>query len=379
METRMTERIAAVVIGGGQAGLAVSHGLAGRGVPHVVLDAGARVGDVWRHRWDSLRLFSPAKYNGLPGLPFPAPANYFPTKDEMGDYLESYAAHFRLPVRTGMRVERLRRDGARYSVETRTHRFEADHVVVAMSSYQKPRIPDFAGLLAPAIRQLSVDEYRNPGQLQPGGVLLVGAGNSGADIALDVVSGHETWLAGRHPGHVPFRPGSGVARLVLPVLFRVVFHRLLTVDTSIGRKARPNVMKKGTALIRVKPKDLAAAGVERVGRVTGVKDGRPLLDDGRTLDVTNVIWCAGFDHGFSWIDLPILGADHEPAHDKGIVTNEPGLYFVGLHFLYAFSSSMIHGVGRDADRIAETIRARMASRAVEANSAVPNPALSAAG
>jgi putative flavoprotein involved in K+ transport len=186
-------------------------------------------------------------------------------------------------------------------------------------------------------------------------VLLVGAGNSGADIAMDVVPSHGAWLAGRHPGHVPFHIDSLAARAIVPVLFRVIFHRVLTVDTPIGRRVRPKVISKGGPLIRVKPADLAAAGVRRVPRVTGVQDGRPLLEDGRVLDVANVIWCTGFHPGFSWIDLPVHGADGEPIHERGIVPGQPGLYFVGLHFLHAFSSSMIHGVARDAQRIAERI------------------------
>jgi putative flavoprotein involved in K+ transport len=353
------ERVQVVVIGGGQAGLSVGYYLSKRGVTHVILDANARIGDGWRKRWDSLHLFSPAKYDGLPGMPFPAPAYSFPTKDEMGDYLESYAKHFNLPVRSGVAVTRLSYDGSRYLVEAGTRRFEADQVVVAMATYQKPRVPDFAAALDPAIVQLHSSEYRNPAQLQPGDALLVGAGNSGADIAMDVVRSHGAWLAGRHPGHVPFHIDSLVARAIVPVLFRVVFHRLLTVDTPLGRRARPKVISKGGPLIRVKPADLAAAGVRQVPRVRGVQDGRPQLEDGRVLDVANVIWCTGYHPGFSWIDLPIHGADGEPIHERGIVPGLPGLYFVGLHFLYAFSSSMIHGVARDAERIAGTIAASL--------------------
>jgi putative flavoprotein involved in K+ transport len=144
-------------------------------------------------------------------------------------------------------------------------------------------------------------------------------------------------------------------RVVLPVLFRLVFHRLLTVDTPIGRRARPRVMVGGAPLIRQRPADLARAGVERVGRVTGVQDGNPLLADGRLLDVANVIWCTGFSPGLSWLDLPILDAHGEPMHERGLVPSEPGLFFVGQHFLYAMSSAMIHGVARDAERIARAI------------------------
>jgi putative flavoprotein involved in K+ transport len=167
---------------------------------------------------------------------------------------------------------------------------------------------------------------------------------------------------------VPFRIEGWISHVLLPPLFRVVFHRILTVDTPIGRRARPSVVSKGGPLIRVKPADLAAAGVERVPRVTGVRDGKPLLADGRVLDVGNVVWCTGFHPGLSWIDLPGVahGADGEPVHNRGIVPGEPGLYFVGLHFLYSFSSTMIHGVARDAERIANTIqeRVRAAGRGV---------------
>jgi len=369
---RTSERVQVVVIGGGQAGLSVGYCLAQRGLSFVILEANPRVGDSWRKRWDSLRLFTPARYDGLIGLPFPAPPDSFPTKDEMADYLEAYATHFNLPVRTGVKVDRLWHDGSRYVVDAGDRRLEADHIVVAMATYQAPRVPEFARALDSRIVQLHSSQYKNAGQLQPGGVLLVGAGNSGADIALDVVRTHRTWLSGRHPGHVPFRIDSRVARVVLPVLFRFIFHRILTVDTPMGRRARTRMISKGGPLIRVKPADLVAGGVEQVPRVTGVLDGRPQLADGRALDVANVIWCTGFHPGLSWIDLPKFrySEDGEPVHERGIVPGEPGLYFVGLHFLYAFSSTMIHGVARDAVRIANTIQARVvaetAGRAVEA-------------
>jgi putative flavoprotein involved in K+ transport len=246
-------------------------------------------------------------------------------------------------------------------VDAGDRRFEADHVVVAMATYQSARLPEFARALDSGIVQLHSNEYKNSSQLRPGDVLIVGAGNSGADIAIDVAKSHRTWLSGRHPGNVPFRIEGRLARMILPILFRVVFHRILTVDTPMGRRARPAIISKGGVLIRVKPADLAAAGVERTTRVTGVRDGKPLLADGRVLDVTNVIWCTGFHPGLSWIDLPtpVYGDDGEPVHERGIVTGEPGLYFVGLHFLYSFSSTMIHGVGRDAERIADTIQARV--------------------
>jgi putative flavoprotein involved in K+ transport len=353
------ERYDVIVIGGGQAGLSVGYHLARRGLRFVILDAEKRVGDAWRKRWDSLRLFSPAFLDGLDGMPFPAPRNYFPTKDEMGDYLEAYAARFRLPVRLGIRVDKLTRRGDGYVVRAGGLELEAPQVVVAMASYQRPRVPDFARELRSDIVQLHAVDYRNPGQLREGGVLIAGAGNSGAEIAMELAPRHRVWMSGRNTGEVPFRIGGFWARLFLyRLVMRVLFHRVLTVRTPMGRKARPKIISQGGPLIRQKARDLLAAGVERVARIASVRDGRPVLEDGRVLDVTNVVWCTGFHPGFSWIDLPVFGANGEPVHDGGVVASAPGLYFVGLHFLYAFSSGMIHGVGRDAARIVRAVAAR---------------------
>lgn len=352
-----------IIIGGGQAGLATGYYLQQQGRDFVILDANKRIGDAWRTRWDSLRLFTPARYNGLPGMPFPGPARAYPTKDEMADYLVAYAARFKLPVQTAVKVDNLSRPGDQFvltasdlSTSSRqSMRFEAKHVVVAMSNWQKPRIPPFARELDAGIVQMHSSEYRNLSQMRDGGVLIVGSGNSGAEIALETMRGHPTWMAGKDIGHVPFRIEGVLGKLILvPLVLRVVFHRVMTVNTPIGRKLRPKLLKHAMPLLRVKPKDLVAAGVERVGRMVGVRDGRPLLEDGRVLDVANVIWCTGFDPGFSWIDLPVLGAE-EPLHERGVVANQPGLYFVGLHFLYAASSGQIQGIGRDAAYIVKII------------------------
>jgi len=358
------ERVQTVIIGAGQAGLSVGYHLARHGLPFVILEANERIGDTWRKRWDSLRLFTPARFDSLVGMPFPAAGNAFPTKDEMGGYLESYAARFRLPVRTGVRVQRVSRLDDGYLVSAGELQIEAEHVVVAMADFQRPRRPDFADQLDPGIVQLHSSEYRNPSQLRKGGVLVVGAGNSGAEIAREVARDHPTWLSGRDVGHVPFRVDGLAARLLLTrLVLRVVFHRLLTLSTPMGRKVRPTMISRGGPLIRVKPRDLVAAGVRRAPRTTGVQDGLPLLEDGRTLDVTSIIWCTGFEPGFSWIDLPVFGADGRPVQERGIAAKEPGLYFVGLHFLYALSSTMIHGVARDAEHVAGAIRARAGAAA----------------
>jgi putative flavoprotein involved in K+ transport len=359
MPEREPEHIETLIIGGGQAGLSVGHHLARSGRPFLILDANQRVGDAWRKRWDSLRLFTPARYNGLAGVLFPAPAHSFPTKDQVADYLEAYATQFQLPVRTGVRVDRLSRDDGSFVVTAGDRSWKADNAVVAMSTFQVPRVPPFATDLSPDLVQLHSAGYRNPSQLHEGGVLVVGAGNSGAEIALEIASRHPTWLAGKESGHVPFRIEGAPARFVFqPLLFRFVGHRVLTVDTPIGRKLRPRLLSHAAPLVRVKPKDLAAAGIQRVPRVVGVRDGHPLLADQRVLEVANVIWCTGFGPDFSWIDLPVFGEDgNEPMHHRGVVANQPGLYFVGLFFLYAMSSGFLPGVDRDAQHIVHAILA----------------------
>jgi putative flavoprotein involved in K+ transport len=346
-----------IVIGGGQAGLAVGYYLKKSGRQFVIVDANERIGGSWRTRtWSSLRLFTPARYDGLPGWPFPAPGWSYPTARETADYLEAYATRFELPVRNSMTVDRLAKEGNRFVVHCGDRRFEAAHVVVATGFYGTPSVPAFAADLDPGIVQMHSSDYRDPSQLRPGGVLLVGAGNSGADIAIEVSATHRTWLSGRDKGQVPIRIGSRMSRFVLPILWFVASH-VLTVETPLGRKVRPHVLANGAPRIRVKTDDLEAAGVERVPKTVGMRGGLPLLEDSRVVDVANVIWCTGFRQDFGWIDIPAFGADGVPVHARG-VASVPGLYFVGLDFLYSFTSENVGGVRRDARHIVKHIGSR---------------------
>jgi putative flavoprotein involved in K+ transport len=347
-----------IVIGGGQTGLVTGYYLAKQKRDFVILDANQRTGDSWRERWDSLRLFTPARFDGLPGMSFPAPGSTFTTKDEMADFLEAYASRFDLPVRHSVKVDGLTREGDRFLISSGDKRFEATNVVVAMSNCQVPWVPPFAAELGRDTVQITSKGYKNPSQLRDGPVLVVGAGNSGADIAIDVAQSHATLMSGKETGHIPFRIETFIARNLLLRLVRFIGHRVITIGTPVGRKLRPKMLHMAPPLVRVKPKDLTAAGVERVPRVVGVQDGRPVLEDGRVVDVANIIWCTGYRPGFSWIDLPILGDRQEPDHEAGIVASQPGLYFVGLHFLYSLTSETINGVPRDAKRIAQHIAAR---------------------
>ncbi|TWD84318.1 putative flavoprotein involved in K+ transport [Kribbella amoyensis] len=353
------EHIDTVVIGAGQAGLALGYHLARKRQQFVILDENARVGDGWRRRYESLRLYSPAKYDALPGGRFPLDRYEFPTGLQLADYLEGYAAEHRLPVRSRVYVDGLRQDGTGYVVSTNEGEVAADQVVVATGGQHLPHTPEFAAELDPGIRQLHSSEYRNPSQLLPCDVLVVGASHSGADLALEIArSGHRTTLSGPVHGELPFQLEGKPARQVLKVLWFLANH-VLTVRTPMGRKMQTGVRSEGGPLLRVKTVDLDEAGVDRTeGKVVGVRDGLPVLADGRVLDVENVIWCTGFRRDFGWIDGPVLGEDGWPAQYRGVSSTMPGLYFLGLLFQYAFASMLTGGAGRDAAYVAHHIATR---------------------
>ncbi len=333
-----------IVIGGGQTGLTIGHHLQQAKRGFVILDAGERVGDAWRTRWDSLLLFTPARLNGLPGLEFPAKRDQFVTKDEMADYLDDYARHFGLPVRLRTRVERVSRWGDGFEVYAGGKLLRSSNVVIATSSYGTPRVPVFANQLDPSIVQLHSTEYRSPSQLPDGTTLIVGVGNSGADIAIELAKTRELVVAGETGAVIPFRIEPWLARHVLVSGVFVMMQHVVTLRTPIGRKARADGGK--TPLVRVKPKDIAAAA-RRVPRIVSVSNGKPVTADGEALDVTGVVWCTGFRPSFPWLDLPVLADGGEPAHDRGIVESEAGLYFCGLHFQFAAASDSIVGMQRD--------------------------------
>lgn len=360
-----SQHVETLIIGAGQAGLSTGYHLKRRGRSFLIVDANQRIGDNWRQQWDTLRLYTPAQYDGLPGLPFPAARWHYPGKDEVGDYLERYALHFDLPVRTSTRVDSLRRraDGG-YQATVGDATISCANVVVATGSFGRtPNLPEFAGELAPGIRQLHSSRYRRPAQLGPGPVLVVGASHSGQDIAYEVAPTRRTILCGPDRGNIPVRPESRPAHLLLPfVVF--VFRHVLTRRTPIGRRAMPEVRLHGGPHLRVKPADLEARGVIRTtARLKGVVDGRPLLDDGTVLEVGNVVWCTGFRQVFDWIRLPILDEHGWPVEYRGVVDTAPGLFFCGLSFQFAFASMAFPGIGRDADYVARRIVARGAAPA----------------
>ena len=367
-----TIRTEVLVIGAGQAGLAAGYHLQRFGIDARIVEADARVGDVWRRRYDALKLYSPAGYASLPGMPFPLPKRAFPTGREMADYLESYAGSFGLMVDTGVRIERLEApdgDGRPFVATAGDRRYEAGQVIVATGAFQRPRVPAFATELDPGIRQLHSSAYRNPSQLADGPVLVVGLSHSGADLAHEIAATHRVIVSGKSHGQIPVPLESRRGRLGFSVFQAFMWH-VATLDTPIGRKMAPEVKNGGGPLLRWRKPELKAAGVELTdARTIGVADGKPVLADGRVLDVANVLWCTGFWSDYSWIRPPIkIDETGWPVQYRG-VSSVPGLYFMGVLFQYSFTSMLIHGVGRDAEYVVDRVADRLAAGA-RASSAV---------
>ncbi len=363
-----TQHVETLVIGAGQAGLATGYELGRRGREVLVVDGNARVGDNWRCHYDSLRLYSPAKFDGLPGMDFPGDPWHFPGKDEVADFLEEYAVAMGLPVRMQTRIDRLLPHGDGFTAHVGPDTIECDTVVVATGTFgRRPHVPDVAASLDPGITQLHSTQYHNPSQLQPGAVLVVGASHSGCDIAYELAAERPTTLAGPDRGNIPLDWDSPRVKVAMPVIVFAWKH-VLTRRTPMGRREMDKVRHQGAPTTRVKRHHLLARGVERTEhKVTGASpEGRPQLDDGRVLDVANVVWATGFRPDFGWIEAEITGEDGWPREYRGVVEKVPGLFFCGLSFQFAFSSMVLPGVGRDAAYIASRIERHARARATAA-------------
>lgn len=333
-----------VIIGAGQAGLAAAYYLKQRKDDFVILHTDTRTGDSWRKRWDSLRLFTPSQHDGLPGMRFPAASGTLPTKDEVAVYLERYAEHFAFAVIGGVRVTGLTRDQDGYRLVTTKGEFTADRVIVATGTNPVPAIPSFAADLRPDIIQIHSSEYINPASLPEGQALVVGAGTSGVEIAIELAATRPTMLSGKPTPHIPdalFKYAGG------PYWWFV--SNIITLKTPIGRKAQKAIRSKGAPLIGVASAEVASAGVACVPRVKNVVQGLPVLEDGTVVNPASVVWCTGFRPDYSWIDIPdVCGEDGWLRTDRG-VTAVPGLYAIGMVFQYGLTSGLIGGVGRDAE------------------------------
>lgn len=347
-------RESTIIIGAGQAGLAVAHALAERSVSSVVLDGAEAIGDSWRKRWDSLSLFTPAMHDGLPGIPFPAPPTAYPSKDEFADYLGRYARSLKAPIRLSTSVTQVSHRGTEFLVETTSGPLEADAVILATGAHPLPYIPAFAPDVAKGIHQTHSADYTKPSDLPSGAVLVVGSGTSGTQIALDLASTLDVTVAGRPTPHIP----DAVFRFAGAAYWAFVSH-FLTTATPIGRKVAATFHDRGAPLISVSPKDLDRAGVKRVARIAGLDAGRPVTENGEVLIPNSIVWATGYRPDFTWVDGLPVDTNGWPISRRGIVDAVPGLYTVGFPFQFGLTSGLIGGVGRDAAYVAAAVQQRI--------------------
>ena len=340
------------VIGAGQAGLTMGYELARQRRRFVILDTADSIGAAWRTRWDSLTLFTPRRYDSLPGLEFPGEPDGYPGRDEVIAYLESYAETFDLPVQLGSEVRSVQSEDGAFRLELANEVIEADQVVVATGPFQIPRVPALAADLDPAIFQTHSVGYRNPGELPDGAVLVVGGGNTGFQIAAELAADLETHLSvGSRQMPLPQRIGGRDLFWWLGKLG--ILEK--SIDTKLGRR-----LSTRDTLIGSSPRTAKRAGVTMHGRAVGASGRTVVFEDGSTLDVAAVIWATGYRFDHSWIDLPITEDDGKLVHRRG-VTDVPGLYFLGLPWQHTRGSALVGWVKDDAEFVAERIGERAAA------------------
>ncbi len=333
-----------VVIGGSQAGLAVGYHLAQRGLRFVILDAGSATGQVWRSRWDSLRLFTPAQYSGLPGMAFPSPKDTNPSKDDVATYLQSYVSAFDLPARHNAKVTSLtQRDGA-YVVATADDEFTASQVVVATGPFQVPFVPPVADDLDQTVFQIHSADYRHPAQLPDGHVLVVGGGNSGFQIV----------AVGKR---IPSLPQRLLGKDLFWWLSGIGFMKVST-DSRLGRK-----LSKRDVLIGSNPRRLRRSGVTLRKRLASASGRRAVFDDGSEQDFDAIVWATGYRSDLSWVDVPGVRDERDGIIHRRGVTDAPGLFFIGLTWQHTRGSALIGFVGEDAAFIAGRIGSQLETRA----------------
>jgi putative flavoprotein involved in K+ transport len=352
--TGQNEHYHTIIIGGGQAGLAAGYHLKRLGLDFIILDGNHRTGDSWRHRWESLTLFTPGKFNNLPGLDFPIQGDYLPGKGQVADYLEEYVRMFDLPVKLGVKVQSLVRVEDGYEISAGSEKYLAENVIIATGPFQSPKIPNFSSQLDPSVQQLHSSQYRDPQQITGNSVVIVGAGNSGAEIGFELArAGKQVWLAGRDVGKIPANGPLGRFLGGYPIWW--FMGHILSVDTPIGRKVKAQEMGRGTPLGRLNRKEMAASGMKLAPRVSGASAGKILLEDGQIFGPDCVLWATGFCPDYSWIKLPIFDEGGYPYQQKGVIQSQRGLFFIGLPFQTSLSSSLLGGVGADAAYLAGLI------------------------
>ena len=371
VDEEMNEPFDVVIIGGGQAGLAMGYYLRQQGLRFVIFERGDSIAPAWRERWDSLKLFTSRGYSALPGLPFPGEPDDYPTRDEVIAYLEQYAETFELPIELNSEVRRLSREEGRFVLDVDGRRITADQVVVATGPFQTPFVPKLAEQLDSEVWQAHSTGYRRPSDVPEGTVLVVGGGNTGFQIAKELSATHKALLS----------VGSKQKPLPQRVAGRDLFWWLTktglihkTVESRLGQR-----LKGRDTLIGSSPRELKKRyGVELMPRANAASGRTVRFEDGSELEVEAVIWATGYRPDVSWIDLPILDSNGRLRHRRG-VTDVPGLSFLGLTWQWTRGSALIGWVKDDAAFLAERIAASNEAKTRAAPQRAPDAAGAAAG
>jgi putative flavoprotein involved in K+ transport len=347
----LSEQIDVIVIGAGQAGLSIGYHLAQSQLSYLIIGSEQRIGDIWRQRYDSLVLFTPRAYSSLPGRTMPGDPDGFPDKNETADYLENYALYFQLQVQLGTEVLQLVRSSSGFHVRTNKGEYMAKQVVIATGPFQRPYIPDWASSIGTEVLQLHSSQYRRPEDLPEGPVLIVGAGNSGAQLAVELAESRRVILSTGHP--ITFIPMMAAGRSVFYWFDKLGLLRATT-ESWLGRRIRrrPDPIF-GLDLKRA----ISSSKVEVKPRAVGARHGHGLveLDDGSIVTPASVIWATGFRPDYSWVRIPeLFDTQGKPKHRQGISPIDD-LYYLGLPWQRNRGSALLGGVGRDAEFISKLI------------------------
>lgn len=339
-----------LVIGAGQAGLSLGYYLKKNKVSFLLLDKGSEIGQSWRKRYDSLKLFTPRLFSSLPGLSLSGDPGGYPAKDEISDYLLKYAKEFSLPVKLGTVVSKLAKDGECYVLSTNQGEYRSKQVVVATGPFQLPNIPEFSKFLSDEVLQLHSSEYKNPNQLLSGTTVVVGAGNSGSQIAVEIADHRDVYLS---VGHKPrFMPQDLGGKSIF-----WWFDKLGLLKANVNSKVGQMIRNKPDPIFGYELKmNLSNGGIQLKPKAISANDNEIMFEDQSIVKVRNLIWSTGFQLDYSWIKIPaIFNEKGLPIHERG-VTNIHGLYFLGLPWQYIRGSALLQGVGADAEYLAKQMR-----------------------
>ncbi|PEK41185.1 oxidoreductase [Bacillus toyonensis] len=340
----------AIIVGAGQAGLTMGYYLKQEGYNFLLLESGNRIGDSWRNRYDSLQLFTPREYSSLPGMILKGEKNEFPHKDEITMYLEEYAQYFQLPVQLQTEVLKIKKEKDIFELHTSKEILQSKKVIIASGGFQQPFIPLFSQHLSSHIFQAHSSQYKSPSQIPKGRVLVVGGGNSGMQIAVELAKTHEVTMSISHP--LTFLP--------LHLFRKNIFNwleKLGLLYAEVNTKRGKWFQKRKDPIFGFEGKKLIRSGAIKLQeKVVSVSSNNIMFQNGDTYSAESIIWSTGFAQDYKWIEIEkAVNEKGFPNHIKGI-SPVKGLYYIGLPWQSQRGSALICGVGKDAAYVLSEIK-----------------------